>query len=169
MLCPYCKYKIEGKRHQTQCPYNPSNTKRIVEFLRYYVLTFSKYNNGFCPFPSTKELDSFCKANNISRVKTIRRYLDEISVTDWLTEILDYALLNKIVSEDEFPYFLQFIYDVWVFKRPEEYRVIYEQSILYEDGDQIEVDVGLRDERKILRERATPFLEKKITLKSVLT
>lgn len=169
MLCPYCKHKIEGKRHQNQCPYNPINSKRIVEFLKYYVLTFSKYNKGFCPFPTTKELDAFCKANNISRVKTIKRYLDEISLNDWLTEILDYALTYKIIDESDFPYFLQFIYDNWLFKRSGEYRALYEQAILYEDGDQIEKDVGLGDERERLREAGTPFVEKKVLLKSVLT
>lgn len=169
MLCPYCKHKIAGKRHQKQCPYNPVNSKRIVEFLKYYVLTFSKYNKGFCPFPTTKELDAFCKANNISRVKTIKRYLDEISLNDWLTEILDYALSYSFVQEEDFPYFLQFIYDNWMFKTSAQYRVLYEQAILYEDGDQIEFDVGVKDNRGELRAAGEPFEKKKVLLKSVLT
>jgi len=43
-------------------------------------------------------------------------------------------LFNNIIGNNEFPYFLQYLYDAWIFKSREEYTKLYEQSVCYEDG-----------------------------------
>jgi len=143
MRCEHCGYNIQGRRHTTLCPYNPVNVRKLVFFLRDYLLRNSKFNKNFAPFPSPRELDIFCRHNKIARVKTIgNRYLDkETKLSDWLTEILDFALSNNIVAHHEFPHFLQFIYDAWTFHSLEEYQRIYDQSIIYEDGDALTTEI----------------------------
>lgn len=173
MKCPHCFYEIEGSRHNTLCPYNPENVRKIVFFLRDYVLERSKFNKEFCPFPSPRELDIFCRHNRIARVKTIaNRYLDkDTKLTDWLTELLDYALSNNIITREEFPNYLLFIYDAWIFYPKERYQELYEQSIIYEDGDPLTREVfdahytssaiiqRLRTEGKLFAEKQTPVTE----------
>lgn len=143
MKCQHCYYEILGRRHESLCPYNPVNTRKIVLFLKNYLLSNSRFNKNFTPFPSPRELDIFCRRNKIARVKTIAsRYLDkDTKLTDWLTELLDYALSNNILGPHEFPYFLQFVYDAWTFHSLEEYRRIYEESIVYEDGDPLTTEI----------------------------
>ena len=156
MRCEYCNYSIDGRRHQTLCPYNPINTRKLILFLRDYVVKNSRFNKNFAPFPSPRELDIFCRHNKIARVKTIAsRYLDkDTKLTDWLTELLDYALSNNILGPHEFPYYLQFIYDAWTFHSLEEYRRIYEESIVYEDGDQLLTEIsGLHYTSSVIIER----------------
>lgn len=143
MRCTYCMHEIMGRRHENLCVYNPKNTRKIVLFLKDYVLTQSKFNKQFSPFPSPREFDIFCRHNKIARVKTIvKRYLDEtIKLSDWYTEILDYALNNGIIAPYEFPYFLQFIYDAWTFHSREEYQKLYEETIAYEDGEPLTKEI----------------------------
>lgn len=137
MKCPYCFFEIEGKRHTSLCVYKPENTRKIIFFLRDYALENSKFNKNFSPFPSPREFDIFCRRNKIARIKTIsKRYLDkETKFTDWLTELLDHALYNNIVTRDEFPSYLLFLYDSWIFYPKEEYQRLYEETIIYENGD----------------------------------
>lgn len=143
MRCSFCLHEIHGRRHESLCPYNPVNVRKIIFFLRDYLLKNSKFNKQFAPFPAPRELDYFCRKNKIARVKTIgSRYLDkETKLNDWLTELLDYALSNSIVGEHEFPYFLQFIYDAWTFNTLEDYQRLYEQSIVYEDGEPLTTEI----------------------------
>lgn len=176
MKCQYCYYPIEGKRHEGLCAYNPVNTRKIILFLRDYVLKNSRFNKNFAPFPSPRELDIFCRHNKIARVKTIAsRYLDkDTKLTDWLTELLDYALTNNILGPHEFPYFLQFIYDAWTFHSLEEYRRIYEQSIQYEDGDPLTTEILGLDYTssaiiKRLRTEGKSFGDEKLHVKDFLS
>lgn len=164
MKCKYCYYEIQGERHQDLCPYNPVNTKKILLFLKNYVLTKSKFNKNFKPFPRPRELDEFCRKNKIARLQTItHRYLSPGDrINDWLVELLDYALFNNIITSSDFPYFLQYIYDAWIFKNKDEYQKLYRESICYEDGCDI-VSVG-SETIKLLRLAGKPFEEEKLTL-----
>ena len=137
MKCQYCFYEVMGSRHEDLCPYNPENTKKILMFLKKYVVSNSRFNKNFRPFPRPRELDEFCRHNKIARLQTITsRYLSPGErVNDWLVELLDYALFNNIIGNNEFPYFLQYLYDAWIFKSREEYTKLYEQSVCYEDGE----------------------------------
>lgn len=171
MKCEHCFHEIYGVRHKTLCPYRPENVRKIVMFLRDYLLKNSKFNKNFCPFPSPRELDMFCRRNRIARVKTIaNRYLDkETKITDWLTEILDLAIADNIVGRDEFPSYLLFIYDAWIFYSKEEYQRMYEESIIYEDGEPLTKEIlsahhtssaiiqRLRTQGKMFTEEQTPI------------
>lgn len=173
MKCPYCFYEIEGSRHTMLCPYRPENVRKIVFFLRDYVLTKSKFNKQFCPFPSPRELDIFCRQNKIARVKTIaNRYLDkDTKLTDWLTELLDYSLYNNIITREQFPAFVLFLYDSWIFYPREQYQQLYEESVVYEDGDPLSREIfdshftssatieRLRTQGKLFTEKQTPVTE----------
>jgi hypothetical protein len=144
MKCAFCSYEILGKRHEMLCVYNPINTRKIVLYLKNYVLIHSGNNKNFRPFPSAKEFDEFCRQNKISRVKTIaaRYFEDDYKLNDFLIELLDYALSKNIVGQHEFPFFLQFIYDAWIFYSAKEYREIYEGAIQYENGDALMAEVS---------------------------
>ena len=164
MKCKFCYHEIQGQRHEELCPYNPKNTKKILIYLKNYVITNSKFNKQFKPFPKPRELDEFCRKNKIARLQTItHRYLSPGErINDWLVELLDYALLNHILDQNEFPYFLQFLYDAWIFKSREEYQRLYEQSIVYEEGDALmgEVfDSGAKERAEMLRAEGKPFKE----------
>ena len=100
------------------------------------------------------------------------RYLDkDLKLTDWLTELLDYALYNNIVTREEFPSYLLFLYDSWVFYSREEYQRLYEQTIIYENGDPLTREIfsshytssaiiqRLRTEGKLFAEKQTPVTE----------
>lgn len=136
--CIHCNMEIDGKKHENSCPYNPVNIKNIVLYLRDYAVTNSKFNKQFKPFPTPREFDSFCEMNRIMRVVTIRRnYLinEGISFEDWLTEILEFSLSRGIITHVEFPHFLQFLYDSWIFLPKAEYEKKYEAALDYEDGE----------------------------------
>jgi len=167
MRCKYCFYEIQGDRHESLCPYNPINTKKILIYLKNYVITNSKFNKQFKPFPKPRELDEFCRKNKIARLQTItHRYLSPGErINDWLVELLDYGLNNNILGHNEFPYFLQFLYDSWIFKSREEYQKLYEESIVYEDGDAITEEVtGWQAAQRagLLRDVAVPFCKGKL-------
>lgn len=172
MNCVYCNYQVEGKRHEILCPYNPENTKKILLFLRDYVLNESRFNKNFKPFPKPREFDEFCRKNNISRLKTIsRRYLDDLRLNDWLIEILEYGIGRGIITSEDFPYFLRFIYDSWIFNAVGEYKKIYQQSIIYEDGfgfwNEV-MDNGYQHSVLELRSQGTPFLQDKRDVREFL-
>ncbi len=176
MKCVHCMHEIFGRRHEALCAYNPVNARKIVFFLRDYLLENSKFNKQFTPFPSPREFDIFCRHNKIARVKTIaKRYLDEtIKLSDWYTEILDYALSNGIIQSHEFPYFLQFIYDAWTFHGREEYQRLYEETIIYENGDPLTREIlgahhtsSATIER--LRQAGRMFKEEKYDVRQFLT
>jgi hypothetical protein len=139
--CIHCNIDItnsKGKKHENSCPYNPINIRKIVLYLKEYALTNSKLNKNFKPFPTVDEFDKFCEMSKIMRVITIRRnYLigEGLALEDWLIEIVEYALSNNIVTPIEFPYFLQFLYDNWLFLPKEEYKKRYEAAISFEDGE----------------------------------
>lgn len=176
MKCTFCYYEIFGKRHETLCPYNPVNTRKIILFLKKYALENSRFNKNFSPFPSPRELDVFCRHNKIARVKTIsKRYLDsDIKLSDWITELLDFALSNNIVGEHEFPFFLQYLYDTWTFHSVKEYQKIYEEVTVYEDGDPLTTEIlGLDFTSssiiKKLRLAGKPYSQEQVEVKRFLT
>jgi len=106
-------------------------------YLKDYLLCNSKLGQ-LKPFPSTSEFDKFCKESKIMRTITIRRnYLvgEHILFSDWLIEIVEYALHNGIVTPNEFPYFLQYVYDSWLFLGKKEYAEKYKLAIAFEDGE----------------------------------
>lgn len=136
--CIHCNMEIEGKKHESGCPYSPVNVKKIVLYLKNYALANSKFNKEFKPFPTAKEFDNFCETNKIMRVVTIRRnYLinEGLAFEDWLTEILEVALNRGIITHVDFPHFLQFLYDSWLFLPKAEYEKKYEAALDYEDGE----------------------------------
>lgn len=165
MNCVYCNYPVLGRRHEFLCPYNPDNTRKILIYLRDYVLNESSFNKNLKPFPRPREFDEFCRKNKISRLKTIsRRYLHELRLNDWLVELLEYGINRGIVLGDDFPYFLQYIYDAWIFNTNTEYQKIYKESIIYEDGygfwNEI-VDTGHKEKVLEFRQAGVPFLQEK--------
>jgi hypothetical protein len=166
---------MNGYKHESLCPYNPKNTLKIILFLRDYIFSKSSFNKNFCPFPSPKELDDFCRKNKIARVQNIaRRYLeDDMKLSDWITELLDYALNNNIITPLKFPYFLQFLYDAWTFHSLEDYRKIYEASIEYENGDPLLSEVFSQDYLNSatiqrLRQTAESFLSNKVPVEKFI-
>lgn len=138
--CNFCNIDLtnsRGKKHENLCPYNPNNVRKIVLYLKDYVLSNSTLGR-LKPFPSTSEFDKFCKESKIMRTITIRRnYLvgEHILFSDWLIEIVEYALHNGIVTPNEFPYFLQYVYDSWLFLGKKEYAEKYKLAIAFEDGE----------------------------------
>ena len=164
MKCKYCFYEIQGQRHEELCPYNPVNTKKILIFLRDYVLKNSRFNKNFTPFPKPREFDEFCRRNKIARLQTIaHRYLSVGErINDWLVELLDYALFNDILTNEDFPIFVQYLYDSWIFLDRIKYQKLYQQSIIYEDGDTIGAEVQGRPRSetvKLLRSVGKPFID----------
>lgn len=135
--CIYCGENILGNKHSNMCPYNPIINRKIVLFIKAFLLKNSKYNKGFTPFPPKAVFDKFCRENKIMRLKTIRRHYitKEHSYEEWLTELIDIAIRNILVTEDEFSPFLQFVYDARCFKDGDEYRALYEEAMAYEDTE----------------------------------
>ncbi len=131
-------------------------------FMKDYVLNKSKFNKNFKPFPKPRELDEFCRKNKIARLQTItHRYLSPGErINNWLVELLDFGLFNNILGYNEFPYFLQYIYDAWIFRPVSEYRELYEKSIIYEDEGSLAEEITGRVAQKtvmLLREAGKPF------------
>lgn len=135
--CPYCLIDNPSSYHN--CPFEKSNLRKILLFMKENLETKSKFNKNFNPFPSTIDFDNFLMENKITRLQTIRvRYLEDgLSLEEWLSELIDYALREKIVTEDEFAPWLLYIYDAWCYMPREQYQRAYEAAIEYEDGDDI--------------------------------
>jgi len=144
MKCSYCGTDATGSKHINACPYNPANILKITLFLKNYLLTTSKFNKQFKPYPSHKELDKFLPRNKIMRLKTIRRRYFEhgIKLEEWLLEILSISKTCAIIKDSEFPYYLLYIYDSWLFMSKEEYKKSYELAIAFEEGDSLLSEVS---------------------------
>jgi hypothetical protein len=85
-------------------------------------------------------------------------------LNDWLVELLAYGIEYGIMTGEEFPYFLQFIYDSWIFNTHTEYEKIYQQSIIYEDGYGVWNEIantGVKQSVLEMRKSGVPFLKEK--------
>lgn len=135
--CKFCGQKIKGNKHQNICPYNDRVVKEIVLFLFDYFVKNSKFNKNFRPFPTIREFQRFLKSNKLMGLKTIRRhYFDsEMKLEDFLSELIDIAVYKRLVDDNEFPAYLRFAYDSWMFYNREEYTRMYKEAIAYEDSE----------------------------------
>lgn len=132
MRCIYCNDENGTRKHESYCPYSPGNIKKIGNWLKEYVESESRFNKNLKPFPSPKELDSFLRNNKIMRLKTIkRRYFDTtgLRLEDWLSELISIGLDNKYLLEEDFPIYVLYIWDTWLFKSKEEYESCYSMAI----------------------------------------
>ncbi len=132
MKCIHCQDNNGTRKHESYCPYSPNNIKKIGNWLRVYVELESRFNKNLKPFPSPKELDYFLKINKIMRLKTIkRRYFDTtgLRLEDWLSELISIGLDNKYLLEEDFPTYILYIWDTWLFKSKEEYTESYNMAI----------------------------------------
>ena len=126
-----------GAKHLNLCPYNPVNIKKIVLLVADNLRKRSKFNKHFVPFPHKRLLDEFCKREHILRLKTVRKHYisKEFTYEDWLIELIDIAVRNGIVTEEQFPLHYQYIYDAWVFKNDDEWKLLYAQAMEFEDSE----------------------------------
>lgn len=138
MKCIYCGDENGTRKHESYCPYSPKNIKVITDWLKEYVEKESKFNKQLKPFPSPKELDNFLESNKIMRLKTIKkRYFDVegIKLEDWLSQLVSIGIDNKVLSEEDFPLYILYIWDTWLFKTREEYTRCYKMAIEFEDSN----------------------------------
>lgn len=138
MNCIHCGIVESAKRHDGFCPYNPTNLKKIAEYMNGYVERESRFNKQLKPFPSSKELDSWFRLNRVLSVKTIRKhYFDGsmMKIEDWLSQLISYGLDNGILNEEDFPIYILYIWDSWLFHSLEEYQELYKVAISYEEGN----------------------------------
>ncbi len=135
--CKYCGQAIKGNKHQNICPYNDRIVKEVVLYLFNYFIKNSRFNKHFRPFPTIKEFQRFLRDSKLMGLKTIRRhYFDEgMKLEDFLSDLIDIAVYKKLVDNDEFPQYLRFAYDSWMFYNRLEYVKMYECAIGYEDSE----------------------------------
>ncbi len=138
MNCIHCGTIESARRHDGFCPYNPINLKKISDYMKEYVEKESRFNKQLKPFPSSKELDRWFRSNRILSVKTIRKhYFDGsmMKIEDWLSQLISYGLDNGILNEEDFPIYILYIWDSWLFHSREEYQKMYNMAISYEEGN----------------------------------
>ncbi len=138
--CKYCGQKIKGNKHQNICPYNTKVVREIVLYLFDYFVTNSRFNKNFRPFPTIKEFQRFLKSKKLMGLKTIRRHFfdEDMKLEDFLSDLIDIAVYNRLVDDQEFPQYLRFAYDSWMFYNKEEYLKMYREAIAYEDSEFLE-------------------------------
>lgn len=143
MKCIHCGDENGTRKHESYCPYSPDNIKVIAYWLRDYVENESRFNKKLKPFPSPRELDTFLQSNKIMRLKTIKkRYFDVegIKLEDWLSQLISIGIDNHILNEEEFPIYILYIWDTWLFKTKEEYRECYTMAIEFENSNSNPLD-----------------------------
>jgi len=135
--CEFCGQKIKGNKHRNICPYNDVVLKEIIEFLIGYLIKNSKFNKNFRPFPTIKEFQRFLKSKKLMGLKTIRRhYFEEgMKLEDFLSELLELGVYKKVIQDEDFPAYLRFVYDSWLFYNREQYVKMYKEAVAYEDEE----------------------------------
>lgn len=147
MKCIYCKDENGTRKHEGYCPYNPVNIKKIASYLRNYAENESRFNKRLKPFPTPKELDFFLGSNKIMRLKTIRhRYFEPTGtrLEDWLSELISIGIGNGLLNEEDFPIYILYLWDTYLFRSKDEYIKAYQRAIEFEDSiTNTEVQVSL--------------------------
>lgn len=135
--CKFCGQKIAGKKHENICPYNDAVLREIILYLIDYFVKNSKFNKHFRPFPTIKEFQSFLKSKKLMGLKTIRRHYfeDDMKLEDFLSELIEMGVHKRVIDDIEFPDYLRFAYDGWLFYNNEEYGRLYREAIDYEDSE----------------------------------
>lgn len=136
MRCIYCNDENGTRKHESFCPYNPLNIRKIGIYLRDFAENESMFNKNFKPFPHPKVFDKFLAHNKIMRLKTIRRRYFEpgLRLEDWLSEIISIGLENGNLKEEEFPIYILYLWDSFLFRTKEQYFSDYKLAIEYEDS-----------------------------------
>ena len=137
MKCIHCGVVTSTTSHDGHCPYNPINLRKIALYCRDYAEMESRFNKNLKPFPPSKVLDKFLRDNSIVSLKTIRTHFfdgSDMKTEDWLSLLISIGLDIGIIDEEEFPIYILYIWDSWLFMSKEDYKKAYKMAVDYENG-----------------------------------
>jgi len=133
--CPYCSYELAFglDSHIKKCVLEPENHRKFMLFVKKVILTRSDFKKGVI-LPQEYEYNDFADEYDLFSSRHLKRIFDILDGWDEiLLEIIDIGIRQNVVSEEEFPPFLRYIFDAWCFLPLKEFQTRLKEVIEYEE------------------------------------